>query len=587
MNHAAASAPRTAELTLNQVWLAGILELVVQAGARRAVLCPGARSAALVMAIRAHPAFVDVLICSDERSGAYAALGMIKASREPVVVVTTSGSAVANVLPALTEADECDLPLLLLSCDRPRHLRDSGFGQMIDQIGACRSSVRFSLDLPDPLDDAALIADVKHQVAQALAYRGGAHPGPVHINIPLTGRYDSMEPVQVSAQARQAAAVPLAPQAAAVPARPPHDIEALAARLKLRPNLKGLIIAGPDCEIPLPWLSEFVESVGYPVLADASSGLRGTGLACVLSGNDALVLPSQILREAPELVIRFGLAPISPLVQGYLQQHPCPTLKIASAARDRDFLHPQLENLASPSRAELQALAGKLACNASLWLQAWQHNTRTVAGLRRSAMAQLAWGELLAAQAIFEHDGYDFLHVGNSMSIRHADILYHTRANRQQVYANRGACGIDGTLGTFLGEAAARRDTGLLVLGDLAFLHDLPALATAQRHRTSACICVINNAGGAIFDFLPIASHADYQASIRNPYQVDICTVAAAFGLAHARAGNRLDLSAALDAARRHPGVSIIEVVVPPGSVAKDIGTIARVLNAVALKNTQ
>jgi 2-succinyl-5-enolpyruvyl-6-hydroxy-3-cyclohexene-1-carboxylate synthase len=565
---------------LNELWIRCILDVLAGTGVRRAVLCPGGRSSAMVMAVHGDSRFADTLVFADERSAAYAAVGMMKATGEPVLMVTTSGSAVANAVAALTEADECGLPLLLLTCDRPRTLRNSGFGQMIDHLGACRAFVRANIDLSDPVADGAALAALRHDVAAVLAEARGAHPGPVHVNIPLAGRYDATEPEPVPADVLREAAC--SEEALATPWRPANDIGALAARLGIRPGMRALVVAGPDCDVPLAWLTDFVGEAGLPVLADTGSGLRGSGFEHVLNGHDALALRRAVTRERPELLIRFGLAPVMPVVQDYLEAHPCPTIKVSAARRERDYLHPDFEPLVAPTRDELRELAAALAGGDERWRRAWQTTAREAAAVRGEAVEGLEWGELPAMRELYAHDGFAFLHLGNSMSIRHADLLYDTRPNHQAVYANRGVWGIDGTVSTFLGEARARGDAGMLVLGDQAFLHDLPALATAQRITTPACVCVIDNGGGAIFDFLPLAQLRGYETAIRNPYTFDTSRMASAFGLSHARASNRAELRAALDTACMHAGVTVLEVRVEPSSAVAGMRQVALALRAAA-----
>jgi 2-succinyl-5-enolpyruvyl-6-hydroxy-3-cyclohexene-1-carboxylate synthase len=185
-----------------------------------------------------------------------------------------------------------------------------------------------------------------------------------------------------------------------------------------------------------------------------------------------------------------------------------------------------------------------------------------------------------AVHRVLAAPGFAFVHLGNSMSMRHADIGYDVRAARQTIYVNRGVSGIDGTLATFIGEALARRDAGLLLLGDQALIHDLSSLASAQRVSTPACLCVLDNGGGAIFDFLPISRAPAYRRTIRNPYQLNIGALAQAFGLAHRRVETRDTLDEALAEARDHAGVTIVEVAVDPYSGALQMQQLAQALGA-------
>jgi 2-succinyl-5-enolpyruvyl-6-hydroxy-3-cyclohexene-1-carboxylate synthase len=503
-------------------------------------------------------------------------------------------------VPALTEADACGVPLVVVSCDRPRSLRGTGFGQMTDHIGACRAFVRASVDLDDPRDSPDALMAMRVALDDALARCWTPRRGPVHINVPMLGRFDSTEAPEASEETLAAASVPLAAGAAfgdttdgrpgalraATPElRDPNDeqpfarqadsaddktiaasVSHLASRLPLMPGLRGMIVAGPECGVPADVLDAFCARTGFPVIADAASGLRGFGRADVASGFDALAVPSPLAARAPDLVIRFGHAPVMPQVQNYLLAHRVPTLKVSMLPAAADYLHPSFVPLVAPPPALLDALAERLAPGDDKWRTAWRQTSSRVRAARVQALAELEWGELVAAQQIFTHDGFDFVQFGNSMPVRHADLFDDVRPRVRAVLSNRGVWGIDGTIGTFIGAARTRGDAGLLVLGDLALLHDLPALASAQRHAGCACICVINNEGGAIFDFLPLAQRPDYRTAVRNPHAIDFGCLAAAFGLRFARAADRASLAAALDAARAHEGVTIVEAVVPAGS---------------------
>lgn len=564
----AAQSDLSAVMNLNDLWSHCLLDALCAQGVRRAVLAPGGRCAGLVLATRARLSFVDTLVCTDERSGAFTALGMSKATGEAVLIVTTSGSAVANVVPALTEADACGAPLIVVTCDRPRSLRGTGFGQMTDHIGACQAFVRASVDLDDPMDEPSALMAMRLIVNATIAR--GMHPrrGPVHINLPLLGRFDPTESSDVSEVTLGAARIPLSARGpeANSPLANDNDLSALTTRLKLRRGMRGVIIAGPDCGVPCDVLDGFCARIGFPVIADAASGLRGYGRIDVVSGFDAFATPSPVAALAPELLIRFGQTPVLPQVQNYLLAHPVPTVKVSTLPAAVDYLHPSLTGFVSPAPTTLGALADLLAPGDAAWRSAWRRLTARARAVRLGALAKLGWGELAAAQQIFRHDGFDFLHLGNSMPIRHADMFDDVRPRVRAVLSNRGVSGIDGTVGTFIGAARSRGGAGLLVLGDLALLHDLPALASAQRHSGCACICVINNAGGAIFDFLPVAQHSDYEAAVRNPHSIDFGHIASAFGLRYVRATTRASLAAALDAARAHNGVTIVEAMVPAGS---------------------
>lgn len=595
-------------LSLNEVWIRCIIDAVCDFGIQRVVLSGGARASLMCILFDADPRMVQRVNVVDERSGAFVALGMAKATGEPVAIVTTSGSAVGNLVPALIEADACDIPLVVLSCDRPRHLRGAGFGQMCDHIGACRAFVRDQIDLTDPIDDPAAIAALKVDAARTVA---ACIRGPVHINLPLEGLFDSSEPSPVSAPTCEAAALPgVQPMRWDRRRRPRGETDETPQRIVARVlargatgsgGLRGLIVAGPDPEVEPDAIVRLARTSGFPILADAASGVRAglseamRGDALVVNGFDVLAQGSALGQWAPELIIRFGLAPVSPPVLAYLTAHPAPTIKMSRGACERDYLHPTLDPrdvMIAPSKEALAALGDALVeqvtgtydaavaapCVSREWRDAWASLAEHGRSVRHSVVRALPWGEAVAAQEIFAARGFAFMHIGNSMPVRHADIHYDNREEAQACYVSRGVSGIDGTLSTFCGEVLGRGDSGLLVIGDQSFLHDLPALSNAQRLTTPACVCVMHNRGGAIFDFLPVSTAPGFERAIRNPYRIDFGSLARGFGVNYRHAQDRQSLQLALDAAREHAGVTIVEVDVPTHSAVEQLGVLARAL---------
>lgn len=692
----------TDDESLNAVWVECIVEMLSAAGVRHAVLCPGGRASAMCLAVDAHPRIAVEMVCTDERSGAFVALGLAKASGSPVAIVTTSGSAVANVLPALTEADAADVPLVVLTCDRPRTLRGTGFGQMADHLGATRAFVRAQADLGDPVDSPQAVEQARGSVAAALAAmaegvddiddglsRADAHPparrptrGPVHVNVPLAGVYDAVETQPVSCETVRAARaqrgagdvagvvrgmvtqrdVADAAEIQALDAQAARAVEQVnehvveRARVNEQANghtneqaidqvvarvmsrvlakrgdrpfterLDGLIVVGPEPGVPLDAIFALAASSGFPVLADAGSGLRsgpsalapqtaarGAAGALIVNAFDVFGGAARLATTRAELIVRFGLAPVMPVLHAYLEtQADVPTIKIAPCRVAHDYLHQALDSrdvVVAPSVSALLEMGRALgeavrggthlhACNeantganthpsqpaapvAFSWRDRWASVASYGARERRAFVASLEWGEVSAVHRVLAAPGFAFVHLGNSMSMRHADIGYDVRATRQDIYVNRGVSGIDGTLSTFIGEALARRDAGLLLLGDQALVHDLSALASAQRVQTPACVCVVDNGGGAIFDFLPIAQAPAYRRAIRNPYRLDLGALAQGFGLAHRRVGTRAELDAALADANVHAGVTIVEIAVESYSGATQMNQLAQALGA-------
>ncbi len=613
--------------SLNGVWVQCVIDALLAHGVRDAVLCPGGRASAMCLAMECDTRVNVALVSTDERSGAFAALGIAKARGVPVAVVTTSGSAVANLLPALVEADASGIPLVVVSCDRPRQLRGTGFGQMADHLGATAAATRAQVDLDDPADTPEAVARARSMLDAALWQMGGsarpeanadghtpvrrAAPGPVHLNVPFAGVYDALETVAVSAATIAAARTPLVetrgvnePARCAPSAWRSGDASRLAERIEaLRigrrassgsddampaGTVNGLIVAGAEPGAPREAILAFAALTGYPILADVGSGLRAHPSACaadappaphaphalVLNPFDAFGTRSLVAGSRCELIVRFGLAPVLPALHEFLKAHAdVPVVKIATRADERDYLHPGLDArdlLNGIDAAALRSVGEQICAHAGpasrMWRARWADAAARGMRARHACVARLVWGEVPAAHQVLNAAGFAFIHIGNSMSVRHADIGYDLRSSGQDVYVSRGVSGIDGTLSTFLGEALIRREPGLLLVGDQALLHDLPGLAAAQRIDTPACVCVLNNQGGAIFDYLPVAAEPGYARTIRNPYGLDYAALAQAFGLGYRQAGSGAALDEALAAARERAGVTLVEIAVPPHS---------------------
>lgn len=602
----------------NTRWANCLMNALAAHGVVRAVLCPGERNAALILALRASGRFNELMIANDARSAAFMAVGMLKVVNTPVVLVTTSGPATANVVPALNEAWEGGLPLIVLSCDGPTAALDGSSAGPSTSIGPWIPFTRYRVDLPEPSLALGAYAALYRTLDIALAAcgagprAGGGPAGPVYIHMPLAG-HDESE-IDISAAARPsllASAAGLVSSQmsgpgsiglnviepgtddSAMTASLPNAVVALCGALRQRGDLarvcRGLVIVGPDTGLSPTMLQRLFDALGWPVLADAGSGLRGTLRA--LNGCDALALPTYVPEAPPDIIVRLGRAVQS--VEDYLLAHPCPTIEITPLAVPPKNLHSDWAqwtlraDTAPKSLVRLVALlAETLGPVPPEWIASWRAAEQAAAACRQRVLAAQPWGELRAMATLFDNPLFDFMHVANSMSVRHADVWLHGKAGGVlPVYTNWGAGGIDGTMSTFFGEVLAHRgergrpvSAGLLVLGDQAFLHDLSALSQAQRIRTPTCVCVINNAGSAIYDSLALSQHPDYSQVIRNPTVFEASTVAAAFGLAHRMVRAEPALRAALIDARRYPGVTIVDVCVPALSGATGLQALSAAL---------
>jgi 2-succinyl-5-enolpyruvyl-6-hydroxy-3-cyclohexene-1-carboxylate synthase len=551
-------------------------------GLRDACISPGSRSTPIALALTRHGG-IRVHMHLDERSSAFFALGVARASDRPVALVCTSGTAVANWLPAVVEASMSGVPLLLLSADRPPVLRGTGANQTIDQVGIFGGHVRWSLDapLPAPGPDAGRMW--RALAAEAVQRALGPQPGPVHLNLPFT------EPLVPSG-----AAVDLGPEppsgwdaegaARAATSRPPHPGEGGTPRVALSPppdpalvdelarlieaTEHGLVLAGglrssgeAGGAAAIVRLSQ---AAAWPLIAEPTSGAR-TGPAVIATGALLLGAEGFAAGHVPDLVIQFGAAPTS-------------RAALAAAARARRLVvvtPPGTE--ADPGRTAWMtvhcdpaglaaALVERLVPRAETpWWLAWSEADRLAAD------AIAVWMEELGDETFEGRVARDLaaclpegatLFAGSSMPIRDLDSFMLPRTGLR-VVGNRGASGIDGSVSTALGLAAgaAGQDPHTFALiGDLAFLHDAGALVWAAGRGHDLVIVVINNDGGGIFDLLDQSRLPEHEALFSTPHGIDLAALTVAAGAGHRLITWSGDLAPAVTAARTAGGVQVVEV---------------------------
>ncbi len=525
------------------------------AGVTHAVVCPGSRSTPLALALDRSPEIkVDVLL--DERSAGFYALGLARATGQTVVLVSTSGTAAANFLPAVVEASLDRVPLMVLTADRPRELRRVGASQTIDQVELYGTHVRYFIDLPSPEPLPAVIRYVRNQVLRALRLALSPIPGPVHLNLPLRE--------------------PLIPNWDRVPADPPAlplpitnlcpSSETLnQAKTYLGQFRRGLIIAGPGTADTIePTLVQWATAWGWPILADPLSNLRH-GDSTVIGSYD-LILRSR-KGPAPDTVLRIGAIPTSKALNQWLVGLPGVYLDPSEEGRD-----PNAQDLLVVGGDVTAALTALLNPPAGYevdtsWLPYWQDAERSVRGQLGDLVRNL--GEDYEPQLFYNLGSWldplsPAVHpvmISNSMPIRDLDTFCLQSPPPLRFFSNRGANGIDGVTSTALGLAAHYGDV-TLIIGDLAFYHDMNGLLAASRLNLNALIIVINNQGGGIFSFLPqseVLPKETFETYFGTPITIDFSHVAALYHGSFARVGTSHDLGRAIERFAHQPGLRIIE----------------------------
>ncbi len=549
---------------------------LVAHGVRDVVLAPGSRSAPLAYAAAeaADAGRVALHVRVDERVAGFLALGLARASASPVAVVTTSGTAVANLHPAVLEAHHAELPLVLLTADRPHELRGTGASQTTDQVGIFGSAVRHAVDVPAPEGRDGELRDLRATTDRALAAARGLrdlHPGPVHLNLAYRDPLHP-DPAQGSAAAppdgsRRATVVPPEPPPGADPAF--HGDPA-----------RTLVVAGDGAG---PDARAVAEAQGWPLLAEPTSGARG-GPTAVAAYRSVLAV-SELVDDVEQVVV-LGRPTLSRPVQRLLARPDVAVTVVApgggpwpDAVRNALRVVPALAD-----RWYLPPTGG--AARGGAFLDRWRTASRAAAAVVDAATSDDAVADgllgaphaaLAVARAVASVlDDEDVLVVGASNPVRDLDLvlgLDHEGTETPQVVANRGLAGIDGTVSTAVGVALAESRRGRrtrALVGDLTFLHDVGGLLRGPHEApVDVEIVVVNDDGGSIFATLEHGALAatgedalrTFERVFGTPHGADLAQLCAGYGVEH-----RLvpDVGSLRDALRAAPGgVRVLEVRVP------------------------
>ena len=534
--------------------LAGVLvDELRRAGLKHAVLAPGSRSAPLALALHTETC-ITVHVVIDERSAAFMALGIARATRAPALVLCTSGTAAANFHPAVIEAEQARVPLLVVTADRPEELRATGANQTIDQTRLYGAAVRFFAEIDAPHDSSGKEAPRwRSVVGQAYAAAVGSPMGPVHLNVAF--REPLVEP------GGEPAAVALAgrpegrawTEAVVAPRRPSPELAAGLAG-EIAAVERGLIIAG-DCDLDPGPVVELAAKSGWPLLAEPTSGAR--------RGPNAITTFDALLRHQPfagthrpELVLRLGKPGLSRALAGMLS----PEVPQVLVERDGVRLDPEraLSRIIVSHEALLcEALCERLELREeSPWLRSWREAEKAA----RAAVDDVLDSDDSPTEPRVARDlaalvpDCGVLVAASSMPIRDLNSFMAARRG-SRVLGNRGASGIDGFVSSAVGVALVSPGRTYALAGDLSLLHDQNGLI--GRGDVDLALVVLNNDGGGIFSLLPLAGlGSGFEELFGTPHGLDLAALARLYGLDYRRLERAGDLAAAISG----EGPTLIEV---------------------------
>jgi 2-succinyl-5-enolpyruvyl-6-hydroxy-3-cyclohexene-1-carboxylate synthase len=584
------------------VLLRAFVDELVRCGMRAACTSPGSRSAPLALTL-AREQRLHCYSHIDERCSGFFALGLAKASGLPVAVTCTSGTAVAELLPVAVEAHEARVPLLLLTADRPSELRENGAGQAIDQLKLFGAAAKWFFEVGTHEATPERLRWMRTLACRAYATTLEGRPGVVHLNFPLREPLVTDEPLPDDDTGR-ADGAPYVRRWWETPFSE-GDEQAELLLSAIGDGRCGVVVVGRDERIlDREWsigraAAEFAENVGWPLLADPmSDGRRGSA---AIAHYDAMLRDAAFAeRHRPDVVLRVGDLPVSKPLRRWLaglSQVTQISLDPEAAWQDPDSVVSHsltidtMTVLPSPTMKRLAADAD--------WLEQWRSadelaSEAILGTLRGSELSEptvaAELGALLPAQAT--------LFVASSMPVRDIETFWPVRAAPPRVLCNRGANGIDGIVSSAFGAAAADDGPVVLLIGDVALAHDIGGLLAAKRLDLKLTIVLLENRGGGIFEFLPLAENAlareqsagtdgrdgeiagdIYTRHIATPTGLDFADAARLYGLGHERVQDVSSFRAALERALASETSCIVEV---PGERTENRDLHLRVWQAVS-----
>lgn len=530
---------------LNTLWSSILVETFHRLGLTTAVICPGSRSTPLTIAFARHQA-IETIPILDERSAAFFALGIAKRSCLPVILVCTSGTAGANFYPAVIEAKESGVPLIILTADRPPQLRNCHAGQTIDQLRLYGNYPNWQTELALPQADLGMLRYLRQNVIQAWERSLFPVKGIVHLNLPF------QEPLAPTPQ----------PEIEVIQSKflleeffshipsycsSPVSLSGLSFSLQQwQFSPRGIIIAGlaqpanPEkyC-LAIACLSEILQ---FPVLGEALSPIRNYAdlNPYLISTYDCILRNEQLASQlTPDIVIQIGELPTSKQLRSWLEQTQCQRWIISPQPDNFDPLHGNSIHL----RTSIEELCDRISIHcqketnsntfASDYLQQWCEADKqirkaidsTMNGLEMLYEGKAAW---LLSQTLPPQTP---IFIANSMSVRNVEFFWQPNNSRVIPYFNRGANGIDGNFSTALG-IAHRHQSAVILIGDLALLHDTNGFLIGNKFQGHLTIILINNNGGGIFEALPIAQFdPPFEEFFATPQQIDYGKLCATYGV--------------------------------------------------------
>lgn len=534
-----------------------IVASLVQNGVKNVVISPGSRSTPLAYAFQSAKE-VTVYRQVDERAAAFFALGLAKSTGTPTVLLCTSGTAAANYFPAIVEAKYARVPLIVLTADRPHELREVGAPQAINQINLYGDMVKWSVDFPIPDENSATLPFVERHIARAVNVSKTFPLGPVHINVPFR------EPLLIDF--REELPETSFKKSFVSEGIPTPEAQQIFTEI-INDTTKGFIVIGElSLNTDLNNLWSFIRKVKWPVLIESLSNLRSEVpedcLPYCIATYDAILKSEEFKTTVvPNTVIRFGAQPVSKFLMNFITQvSPKDYVIIDESPTFRDSTSASTLFIQGSIGAWLASLPIETQIDEG-YIAAWQKG-ESIARNLIVKYSEVEQDEGAIVQEILRHlpHGSDVF-VSNSMPIRDIDTFFLPTEKDIKIYANRGANGIDGVMSTALGFSKGQNNRQMyLLIGDLAFLHDVNGLVVTRYQPCNITIFVMNNDGGGIFSYLPQANVKDYYEDLfGTPTSLQFEEVAKMYEMEYTKIENKDELQKFLATPSEHP-LRLVEI---------------------------
>ena len=535
----------------NEIWAKKLIDAFIAQDIDYFCCGPGSRSTTLSLAIANHPK-AKWTVHFDERGTCFHALGYGKAAKKPAVVMATSGTAIGNLLPAIMEASNDQIPLIILSADRPPELRDCGANQTVDQVKLFNNFVRWQTDLPCPddcLSDRYLASTISHAVMMA----SFPPAGPVHINCMFR------EPLFSHPETAFLSTCVHVDQANLHPSEEAIDdwVE------KLSTHRNGIIVVGSSSSDLTDAVFPLAEKLKWPIFADILSSLRSSDHPSLITHFDPILkMKNSTVIDA---VIQFGNRIVSKTLAQWLEKQ---TLEFYLHACEhpvrQDPMHIVTHRvLGSPSIFTRKLGSVLESKNEQEWLDQWSEwdrNCKQKLIELFSVSKELTEPNLIWEIASFLSEDWN-LFLANSMPVRDANQFFLPSSRSGPIFGNRGVSGIDGNIATACGLAQGNGKATLAVIGDLTFLHDLNSLVLLNKSEQPVVICVVNNGGGGIFSFLPVSKRKEaFEEFIVASHGLSFEAAGKLFDLPYFHPKTSAEFRKLLHAQEKNPHSCIIEI---------------------------